>query len=204
MTLQRRQEVVGAIWSEISPDLMTWTIPEERAKNGRAHLVHLAPAALAVLKVAQAERVKRIQIARKKGKAPPPDALFATPLGTKLSAFSVIKADLDAAIAAAEEKAAEEEGRERVDMPGWVFHDFRRAGVTALAHAGFAPHVCDRLLNHVTGTLRGVAAVYNRAEFMAEREAALTAWSAYVLKCAGKEVESNVVELRAQIGSDTA
>ena len=45
LTLQRRQEVAGSTWAEISPDLMTWTIPEEREKNGRAHLVHLAPAA---------------------------------------------------------------------------------------------------------------------------------------------------------------
>ena len=54
------------------------------------------------------------------------------------------------------------------------------AGVTALADAGFPPHVCDRLLNHVSGTIRGVAAVYQRAEFLAERKAALTAWAKQV------------------------
>ena len=182
LTLQRRQEVAGATWSEISPDLATWTIPAERAKNGRAHLVHMAPAARAVLKVAQEERKKRIQIARKPGEPPPPDLLFATPIGTKLSAFSVIKTDLDASIAAKEGRAAEEAGREPVEMPGWTFHDFRRAGVTALADAGFPPHVCDRLLNHVSGAIRGVAAVYQRAEFLAERKAALEAWAA-VMSC---------------------
>lgn len=180
LTLQRRQEVAGATWLEISPDLMTWTIPAERAKNGRAHLVHLAPAAQTVLKAAQAEREKRIRIAGKKDGPPPLDLVFATPIGTKLSGFSVIKADLDAAIAAAEEKAASEDGRDPVKMPGWVFHDFRRAGVTALADAGFAPHVCDRLLNHVTGAIQGVAAVYQRAEFLAERKAALEAWTHFI------------------------
>jgi len=180
LTLQRRQEVAGATWSEISADGETWTIPAERAKNGRAHLVHLAPAARALLEAAQAQREKRIQIARASGETLAPDYLFATPIGTKLSAFSVIKADLDAAIAAEEEKAAAEEGRDPVEMPGWVFHDFRRAGVTALADAGFPPHVCDRLLNHVTGAIQGVAAVYQRAEFLAERRAALEAWAGHI------------------------
>lgn len=124
--------------------------------------------------------MQRIQIARKRGEPPPPDPLFATPIGTKLSAFSVIKADLDAAIARQRSKAAKEEVREPVDMPGWVFHDFRRAGVAALADAGFAPHVCDRLLNHVSGSIRGVAAVYQRAEFLAERKAALEAWAVVI------------------------
>ena len=176
LTLQRRLEVAGATWAEISADGETWTIPAERAKNGRVHLVHLAAAARAVLELAQAEREKRIRIAGRPGD-PPPDLVFATPIGTKLSAFSVIKADLDAAIAEAEEKAAAAERREPVEMPGWVLHDFRRAGVTALADAGFPPHVCDRLLNHVSGAIRGVAAVYQRAEFLAERRAALEAWA---------------------------
>ena len=184
LTLQRRQEVAGATWAEISANGETWTIPAERAKNGRVHLVHLAPAARAVLELAQAEREKRIRVAGKPGEPAPPDLVFATPIGTKLSAFSVIKADLDAAIAAAEEKAADEEKREPVEMPGWVFHDFRRAGVTALADAGFPPHVCDRLLNHVSGAIRGVAAVYQRAEFLAERRAAVEVWAEQIVVCA--------------------
>ena len=43
LTAQRRDEVAGLRWSELSPDLAVWTVPKERAKNGRAHLVHLAP-----------------------------------------------------------------------------------------------------------------------------------------------------------------
>jgi integrase len=41
LTLQRREEVAGATWGEISANGETWTIPAERAKNGRVHLVHL-------------------------------------------------------------------------------------------------------------------------------------------------------------------
>jgi integrase len=82
-------------------------------------------------------------------------------------------------------------------LPNWRFHDFRRSGVTALAGMGFPPHVCDRLLNHITGAIQGVAAVYQRAEFMAERKAALDAWAALVIaaaeQCKGSD---NVVRLQ--------
>ncbi len=66
-------------------------------------------------------------------------------------------------------------------MPAWVFHDFRRTGVTALADAGFPPHIADKLLNHVSGSIRGVAAVYQRGEFAEERRRALDAWAAHVV-----------------------
>ena len=89
-------------------------------------------------------------------------------------------------------------GVQRTERPGWTMHDFRRSGVTALAGMGFPPHVCDRPLNHVTGTINGVAAVYQRAEFVLERKASLDAWSEFVLKAAGgRQGDTNVIGLRA-------
>jgi integrase len=38
---QRRQEVGGMAWSELDAEQGTWTIPSERAKNGRAHTLPL-------------------------------------------------------------------------------------------------------------------------------------------------------------------
>jgi hypothetical protein len=49
-----------------------------------------------------------------------------------------------------------------------------------MARLGFPPHVVDKVLNHVSGTIRGVAAVYNRFEYLDERRAALEAWGVYV------------------------
>ena len=40
LTGQRREEVAGMTWAEISDD--AWTIPANRAKNGRAHIVPLS------------------------------------------------------------------------------------------------------------------------------------------------------------------
>jgi integrase len=45
LTGQRREEVAGMTWAELSDDLSTWTIPASRAKNGATHIVPVsAPA----------------------------------------------------------------------------------------------------------------------------------------------------------------
>ena len=45
-----------------------------------------------------------------------------------------------------------------------------------MARLGVPPHVADKVLNHMAGTISGVAAVYQRHEFMAERKEALDKW----------------------------
>ena len=85
-------------------------------------------------------------------------------------------------------------------LPDWHLHDFRRACVSWLASNGTPPHVADRLLNHTAGTIKGVARIYNRAEYLPERKAALERWAAHVLRCAeGGEEALNVVSLQPQV-----
>jgi len=48
-----------------------------------------------------------------------------------------------------------------------------------VAELNIAPHVIDRILNHVSGTIRGVAAVYNPHAYFKERQTALEALSRY-------------------------
>jgi hypothetical protein len=48
-----------------------------------------------------------------------------------------------------------------------------------MARLGIAPHVADKILNHQAGTISGVAAVYQRHEFLAERKEALDRWAAH-------------------------
>jgi hypothetical protein len=40
--------------------------------------------------------------------------------------------------------------------------------------------VADKILNHQAGTISGVAAVYQRHDFLAERKEALNRWGAHV------------------------
>ena len=161
LTAQRREEVGGMHWSELSADRSIWTIPKERAKNGKAHVVHLAPATQAILAA-----FKRVGDS---------DLVFTTTGETPVSGFTRAKDRLDAAIGV--ERGSKEEPK---PLPGWRLHDLRRTAVTWMAENGVAPHVADRLLNHVTGTISGVAAVYQRGEFLAERKLALEAWAAHV------------------------
>jgi hypothetical protein len=43
---------------------------------------------------------------------------------------------------------------------------------------GVAPHVVEAIVNHVSGVAKaGVAGVYNRALYLAERRAALETWA---------------------------
>lgn len=153
LTLQRLEEVAGMRWSELSEDRSIWTIPGERAKNGRAHVVHLVPAAQDVLGAIPRFKSSPFVFVGRKG---------------RIGGFSHMKRWLMTAMEA-------EGAPVGVD---WRFHDFRRTGVTVLANMGTPPHVADKLLNHVTGAIQGVAAVYQRAEFLAERKAALEAWAA--------------------------
>ena len=62
----------------------------------------------------------------------------------------------------------------------WRLHDLRRTSVSGMARLGVAPHVADKILNHQSGTISGVAAVYQRHEFLAERRAALDLWGAHI------------------------
>jgi integrase len=55
------------------------------------------------------------------------------------------------------------------DVHSWVLHDLRRTVVNGMARLGIPPHIADKILNHHTGTVSGVAAVYQRHEFLAER-----------------------------------
>ena len=63
---------------------------------------------------------------------------------------------------------------------GWRLHDLRRTCVSGMARLGIAPHVADKILNHQAGTISGVAAVYQRHDFLADRRAALELWGTHV------------------------
>jgi integrase len=165
LTGQRPGEVGGMCWSEIDLDARTWTIPGARTKNGKEHIVHLSAIAVEVL---PRDNEREFIFGSLRGKAP-------------AAGFGRAKARLDAAMG---------EG-----VPPWVIHDLRRSATTIMARLGIAPHVADKVLNHTAGTIRGVAAVYNRFQYLDERRAALEALGRFVESLV-RPVPANVVELR--------
>ena len=58
LTAARSGEVRGATWSEIDSEAALWTIPVERMKAGRVHVVPLSDGALAVLEKMRAWRTR--------------------------------------------------------------------------------------------------------------------------------------------------
>jgi integrase len=178
LTAQRRDEVAGMERPEIDLAKQNWTMPREKAKNNRAHEVQLSDAVIAVLKA-----VPRVG-----------DGLVFTMTGTTpVSGFSRVKARIDAAMLAAKR---DELGEKCEPVPAWTLHDLRRTAATGMARLNFPPHVVDKVLNHVSGTIRGVAAVYNRFEYIDERRAALEAWGRYVTNLVSP-APANVVAIRA-------
>ena len=62
----------------------------------------------------------------------------------------------------------------------WTLHDLRRTMATRMADLGVQPHVIEAILNHVSGHKAGVAGVYNRSTYAAEKRSALDLWGAHV------------------------
>ena len=81
-------------------------------------------------------------------------------------------------------------------VTGWRLHDLRRTCVSGMARLGVAPHVADKILNHQAGTISGVAAVYQRHEFLSERLQALDLWGAHVGEILQETFHEHRIELK--------
>lgn len=77
-------------------------------------------------------------------------------------------------------KARFDEGLEEVDP--YTIHDLRRTFATVHAKIGTPIHVTEKLLNHVSGTISGVAAVYNRHSYIGEMTTAAEEYDKYIAK----------------------
>lgn len=75
----------------------------------------------------------------------------------------------------------------------WTPHDLRRSAETGMTRLGFPPHVVEKVLNHASRTIRGVAAVYNRFAYAEERLDALEARGRYVNDRVKPDQPTNVI-----------
>ena len=95
LTGQRREEVAGMTWAELSEDLKTWTIPGMRTKNGMAHIVPLSLPACQLLRSLlpkPAEDARHTYDSLRKNMA----LVFPGERGTPFSGWSKAKLHLDA------------------------------------------------------------------------------------------------------------
>ncbi|MEP3784958.1 tyrosine-type recombinase/integrase [Ascidiaceihabitans sp.] len=62
----------------------------------------------------------------------------------------------------------------------YTLHDLRRTFATVHAKIGTPIHVTEKLLNHVSGTISGVAAVYDRHSYTDEMREAVIQYDKYL------------------------
>lgn len=168
LTGQRRDEVARMTWGEVGEDSL-WLIPAARTKNSREHLVPLPSPARAILDASP-------RIAGRVG------FVLTTDGETASSNFAKNKTKLDTAMLAFARDAATASGGDpsKVEIQPWRLHDLRRTATTGMARLGFPVHVTEAVLNHRSGTISGVAAVYNRYAYLDEKRAALEGWASEV------------------------
>jgi len=168
LTGQREREVTDALWDEFALDVGLWRIPAQRTKSGRAHVVHLAPQAMAILAELRSAGAASCHV-------------FPSPLrgGQAIFGRSVNNALL----------LMFKRGALPRVTPCHV-HDLRRTLITRLPDLGFEPFIGHKIANHA---LPGVLAHYNHNEYLEQRRLALHAWAARIETLAAKP---NVVQLQ--------
>jgi integrase len=168
LTGQREREVGDLPWSEIDLDKRVWNLPGTRTKNGHPNIVHLSDLTMEILG----------KLYHFVGS----DFIFSVTGCAPVTSYADAKERIDKLLA---EKLG--------PVEPWVYHDIRRTCTTGMAELGVMPHVAERVLNHKSGVIKGVAGVYNKFTYRDESKAALNKWGDRVATLVG----ANVVALRA-------
>jgi integrase len=127
-----------------------WTIPGERVKNKREHAIPLTAQAMAIIEAAPVIG----------------DYVFSAGSGNyRLGSMSHSKDKFDAIM--------------RPKTP-WTLHDIRRTVATGLQRLGVRLEVTESVLNHKSGSFRGIVSVYQKHQYGAEKRDALGRWADYV------------------------
>jgi integrase len=150
LTGQRLTEISGLRWSEIDLDKGIIELPGSRTKNKRPHQVPMSDSVSAIL--AAQEKVDGRELIFGRGQQ-----------------WHRAKRQLDARITVAGNVVSD-----------WTHHDLRRTCATRMADLGVQPHVVEAVLNHVSGHKAGIAGIYNRAVYAAEKAQALTLWANHI------------------------
>ncbi|HCI6404680.1 TPA: tyrosine-type recombinase/integrase [Klebsiella variicola subsp. variicola] len=152
LTLVRPSEASGARWAEIDLDAKLWTIPAERMKAKREHIVPLSQQALDVLEVMKPISAHREHVFPSRND--PKQAM------NSQTANAALK---------------------RIGYGGkLVAHGLRSIASTAMNEAGFNPDVIEAALAH--SDKNEVRRAYNRSTYLLQRTELLSWWGVYVKK----------------------
>lgn len=162
-TGQRREEIAGLQWEEVSREAREMRLSGERTKNGEPTTIPLNDLAIAEL-----DELARGETWPKRGR------VFRTSTGAGFTAYHKGKVKLDRLVA---------EGGD--PLPPWRLHDLRRTLATGFQRLGVRFEVTEAVLNHVGQSRSGVAAIYQRHDWKPEKRAALDAWNEHIVSILG-------------------
>ncbi|EPO0392365.1 integrase domain-containing protein [Salmonella enterica subsp. enterica serovar Infantis] len=146
LTLVRPSEASGARWVEIDLDAKLWTIPAERMKAKREHIVPLSPQALDILEVMKPISAHREHVFPSRNDPKQPM--------NSQTANAALK---------------------RIGYGGkLVAHGLRSIASTALNEAGFNPDVIEAALAH--SDKNEVRRAYNRSTYLLKRIELMNWW----------------------------
>ena len=152
LTGQRRVEVVHMSRGELNLSEKLWSLPKERTKNGRPHNVPLSDFAVSLIKEAMSHAGDSEYIfPSPRNKAIPVNQKAATRAWSRVS--------------------------KQLGIEGTVLHDFRRTLATGLQKLGIQLEVTEAILNHKSGKISGIAAIYQRHDWRVEKRDALDKWA---------------------------
>ncbi|WP_080089649.1 tyrosine-type recombinase/integrase, partial [Salmonella enterica] len=154
LTMVRKNEFISATWSEIDFTKWTWTIPGDRMKAGRAHVIYLP-------KQAQDLLVGLQMCAGGSEYLVPGRYNFRKPLS-------------NAALNSLIDRTVEAINKDDEKIQGFTVHDLRRTASTLLHEAGYPSDWIEKALAHEQ---KGVRSVYNKAEYARQRSYMLQQWA---------------------------
>lgn len=161
LTGARRDEVFNADQAEFDLEAAEWVIPGARTKNGKDHIIPLSTRAMAVVKaIPKSDQSKKLFPAEGNPENGP-------------SGFSKAQARFRTSL---DKKLA------RTSCEDWRLHDIRRTVATGLQRLEVRFEVTEAVLNHVSGARAGIAGVYQRHDWKAEKRVALQAWADHLSK----------------------
>lgn len=185
LTGVRKGEFIGATWKEIDWDRATWTIPKERMKADREHVVYLSEQVLDILTTFQTCF---------------PSSKYLHP-GRYESDVPISNATLNRTIEATVKLINEKRDPATEEFETFSVHDLRRTFSTRLNDALFPEALIEACLAHVKKDQ--VAAAYNHAKHAAPRRALMQGW-ADMVDCWLRDESAKAVIQAAKIKIDEA
>jgi len=186
LTAARSGEVRGATWEEIDVQAKTWTIPANRMKAKREHVVALSDDAVKLLQALP--RMKHAPQIVGKNDANIPDYVFPAPRGGVMSDMALI-----AAVRRMHEDDIKQEGTGWTDIRSGrvaVVHGFRSTFRDWTAEMGYDRDMAEMALAHTVGS--AVERAYRRTDMVERRAALMQDWANYC----GQLAEGNVVQFK--------